>query len=105
MDMEESTNMAHRSKQHSTAGGSLWEKGYRLTLAEIEVEDMASGGERRTLYWQDLDHAPDFPVLSSYLNDWRATHLKTNVCSVRVATYDAITPEQLSLARFSLAVH
>jgi uncharacterized protein Usg len=91
--------------EKSKSANSLWEKGYRLTLAEIEVEDMALGGERRTLYWQDLDHAPDFPVLCSYLEDWRAGHVQSNVHSVRVATYDAMTPEQLSQARFSLSVH
>ncbi len=103
MEPEVSTNMARVNKDKIAT--SLWDKGYRLTLAEIEVEDMTRGSERRTLFWQDLDHAPDFPVLSSYLEDWRATHAQTKVCSVRVATYDAITPEQLSLARFSLSVH
>jgi uncharacterized protein Usg len=98
-----STYMAHVAKDK--LANSLWDKGYRLTLAEIEVEDMTLGNERRTLFWQDLDHAPDFPVLCSYLEDWRCTHLNSKVCSVRVATYDAITPEQLSLARFSLSVH
>jgi uncharacterized protein Usg len=95
--------MAHVAKDKSA--NSLWDKGYRLTLAEIEVEDTTLGRERRTLFWQDLDHAPDFPVLSSYLKDWRATHFESVVHSVRVATYDAITPEQLALARFSLSVH
>jgi uncharacterized protein Usg len=95
--------MAQTQKHKSTA--SLWDKGYRLTLAEIEVESAGPGGERQTLYWQDLDHAPDFPVLSCYLEDWRATHLTASITSVRVATYDAITPEQLSRARFSLSVH
>jgi uncharacterized protein Usg len=103
MEAELSTIMAQAQKLKSSA--SLWDKGYRLTLAEIEVESAGSGAERQTLYWQDLDHAPDFPVLSSYLEDWRATHIKASICSVRVATYDAITPEHLSRARFSLSVH
>jgi uncharacterized protein Usg len=103
MQAEVSTIMAQAQKHKSAA--SLWDKGYRLTLAEIEVESTSPDGERKTLYWQDLDHAPDFPVLCSYLEDWRASHQKTKICSVRVATYDAITPEQLSQARFSLSVH
>ncbi len=103
MEAEVSTNMAQVQKLK--AATSLWDKGYRLTLAEIEVESSSQDGARKTLYWQDLDHAPDFPVLCSYLEDWRATHLKASICSVRVATYDAITPEQLAQARFSLSVH
>lgn len=103
MEAEVSTNMARVAKHKIS--DTLWDKGYRFTLAEIEVEDMTVGAERRTLFWQDLDHAPDFPVLSSYLEDWRASHLNSKVCSVRVATYDAITPEQLGHACFSLSVH
>ena len=83
---------------------SLWEKGYRLTLAEIEVAD-SGVADPRTLYWQDIDHAPDFPVLSSFLEQWRAENGKSTLCSVKVATYDGISPDDLNRAQISLLVH
>jgi uncharacterized protein Usg len=78
--------------------------GYRLTLAEIEISDVDLSGQR-TIYWQDIDHAPDFPVLSSFLEQWRAENRKSTLCSVKVATYDGVLPEDLSRAQISLSVH
>lgn len=94
--------MAHSGKDKLTP--SLWEKGYRLTLAEIEVSD-SDCPDQRTLYWQDIDHAPDFPVLTSFLEQWRAENGKSTLCSVKVATYDGISPADLSSAHISLMVH
>ncbi len=83
---------------------SLWDLGYRMTSAEIEVESLLIPGLCRTLLWQDLDQAPYFPVLCGYLNHWKGCNTG-HLCSVQVATYDAITPDDLSHLRISMQIH
>ncbi len=46
---------------------SLWDLGYRMTSAEIEIENPLIPGLSCTFLWQDIDQAPHFPVLRSYL--------------------------------------
>lgn len=75
-----------------------------MTLAEIEVEDPHMPGCSRVMYWQDVDQAPFFPVLSSYLQQWQAEH-HCRFSSVEVASYDGITPDDLGHLHISLAIH
>lgn len=83
---------------------SLWELGYRMTTAEIEVESLSVPGLSHTLVWQDLDQAPNFPVLCSYLNYWKICN-SGKFASVQVATYDGVTPDDLHHLHISLEVH
>lgn len=82
----------------------LWYRGYRLTSAEIDIEKRSEPGRVQTLYGQELDLAPAFPVLHAYVES-----LKSNpdyrVVDVRVLTIEGITPDQLSRQSISLAVH
>jgi uncharacterized protein Usg len=88
---------------------TLWEKGYRLTFAEIEVSDPpvceGQAGYTRTLLWQDLDVAPNFPVLSSFLEDWRIGHTSSEVASVKIAVLEGVEPDDLAQQQFSLGIH
>lgn len=83
---------------------NLWEQGYRMTMAEIEIEDPQMPGCSRVMHWRDVDQAPYFPVLSSYLLQWQAEH-QCRFASVEVASYDGITPDDLDHLHISLTVH
>lgn len=83
---------------------SLWEQGYRLTYAEIEVVSCAEPDRVRVLLWEDLDQAPHFPVLTSFIETWREQN-HARLTSLKVTTLDAITPDMLALRARSLAVH
>jgi uncharacterized protein Usg len=82
----------------------LWSLGYRLTFAEIEVVSTSDPGHVRTLLWEDLDRAPSFPVLTSFIESWRAESDLT-LTSLKVTTLDGVTPDQLALRAHSLAMH
>jgi uncharacterized protein Usg len=83
---------------------SLWDRGYRLCFAEIEVADADQPDSARLLLWQDIDLAPDFPNLVAFLDDWRSRHPGT-ISSVKVATFDDVMPDMLELRGRSLAIH
>lgn len=92
--------MPHKHK----AVSNLWDRGYRWTFAEIEISDQDHAANR-TVVWQDVDHAPDFPVLSSFLEQWRQENRCATLCSVKVSTFDGVSPEDLTRAQISLSLH
>jgi uncharacterized protein Usg len=59
-------------------------KDYRLTTAEILYRMPDHPGLLQSFIWQELDLAPDFPVLRRFLAFWRR-ELDGPVHSVRVA--------------------
>jgi len=82
----------------------LWDMGYRLTYAEIDVVDPDAPHQHRVVHWRDLDHAPDFPVLNGLLTTWQ----RDGVCtpqSIRIATLEASTPAELIELGYSLQLH
>ncbi|HEY4545822.1 MAG TPA: hypothetical protein VIG90_05290 [Pedomonas sp.] len=81
----------------------LWYRGYRLTSAEIDVELPGNPGKTETLYGQELDLAPEFPVLHAYVENLKASG--HTVLEVRVITIDGVKPDQLSRQSISLAIH
>jgi uncharacterized protein Usg len=87
---------------------TLWDMGYRMTFAEIEVSDerlCAQAPEvTRTLLWQDLDQAPNFPVLNSYLDHWR-TQQSGVIASIKIAVMDGVDPDMLATQSISLGIH
>lgn len=88
----------------SDASQELWDLGYRMTYAEIEIEQPHHTGLAQKFSWQDLDQAPDYPVLTTFLQSWQ----KENACelaSIRVATVKEVTPEVLAHQGISLAIH
>lgn len=81
----------------------LWYRGYRLTSAEIDIESIENPGKIETLYGQELDLAPEFPVLHAYVDSLKRSGRK--VLEVRVIPIDGVKPDQLSRQSISLAVH
>jgi len=86
------------------ASHNLWALGYRLTYAEIEVENESNPGTMKTILWQELDRAPDYPVLSSYLTQWQSSN-EAKLSSVRVMTLHDVTQDDLLHKAISLSVH
>ena len=66
-------------------------KDYRLTTAEILYRIPDHPGILQSFVWQDLDIAPDFPVLRKFLDFWHR-ELDGPVHSVRVSSAGIIKP-------------
>lgn len=81
----------------------LWHRGYRLTAAEIDVESPEDPEKIETLYGQELDLSPAFPVLHAYVESLERSGRK--VLEVRVLTMEDVHPDQLSRQNISLAIH
>ncbi|NCN52277.1 hypothetical protein GW943_00480 [Candidatus Parcubacteria bacterium] len=69
-------------------------RGHRLTTAEI-LYRMPDNLDLLQMYvWQDLDIAPDFPVLRDFLHFWE-DNLDGPLHAVRVASVGIIKPAEL----------
>ena len=66
-------------------------KDYRLTTAEILYRMPDHPEILQTFVWQDMDLAPEFPVLRKFLDFW-SRELDGPVHSVRVASARLIKP-------------
>jgi uncharacterized protein Usg len=64
---------------------------YRLTTAEILYHLPDHPRLLQSYIWQELDIAPQFPVLRKFLEFWN-TNLEGKLHSVRVAAAEIITP-------------
>jgi uncharacterized protein Usg len=60
---------------------------YRLTTAEILYHMPDHPSVLQTFIWQDLDIAPQYPMLNKFLDFWRK-EIEGSLHSVRVATAD-----------------
>ena len=77
---------------------------YRLTTAEILYHLPDHPGLLQTYIWQDLDLAPQFPVLKKFLDFW-ARELDGKLHSIRVANGKLIPPTRMSHANHLLTLH
>ena len=91
------------SSSTSMARHDMWDEGYRLTVAEIQLRP-CNGGEDRNLVWQDIDRSPDFPVLSAFLRDL-PVKAGCTVASTTVRIMDSVTPEDLVAQSISMGRH
>lgn len=66
-------------------------KDYRLTTAEILYRMPDHPNVLQSYIWQDLDIAPQYPVLNKFLDFWKR-ELEGPVHSVRVASSKLISP-------------
>ncbi|MBV9247822.1 MAG: Usg family protein [Acetobacteraceae bacterium] len=66
-------------------------KDYRLITAEILYSMPDHPGILQSYIWQDLDIAPDYPVLRKFLEFWKR-ELDGPVRSVRVASSNLVKP-------------
>jgi uncharacterized protein Usg len=79
-------------------------KNYRLTTAEILYCLPDHPGILQSFVWQDLDIAPDYPVLQKFLDFWRR-ELDGKLHSVRVASAALIKPPSVRHRRAVLRLH
>ncbi len=77
--------------------------GYRLTTAEITYRLPDHPALVQEYVWQELDLAPDFPVLQKFLDFW-VRQLEGPLVKVTVASSMLLKPQEFRLAdgRFSL---
>jgi uncharacterized protein Usg len=67
---------------------------YRLTTAEIIYHLPDHPVLLQSYIWQDLDIAPQFPVLKKFLDFWE-DNLDGKLHAVKVGHYPLITPGEL----------
>lgn len=77
---------------------------YRLTTAEITYHLPDYPELLQHYIWQDLDLAPDFPVLTKFLDFWER-ELDGRLHSVKVASASLIQPAEYRFAEASLRLH
>lgn len=83
---------------------ALWLKGYRLTTAEIIYHMPDYPDLLQTYVWQEMDLAPQFPVLCRFLEFWDR-ELEGKLHQVRVAASELIAPPGLAHVDVSLTLH
>ncbi len=79
-------------------------RGYRLTTAEILYRLPDHPVMLQSFIWQDLDLAPQFPMLKKFLHFWE-TNLDGKLHSVRVASRGLIADSELKLVGREFALH
>ena len=83
---------------------ALQMKDYRLTTAEILYHLPDHPGLLQTFVWQDLDIAPEYPVLNKFLVFWQK-ELDGPLHSVRVGSAKLITPGEMRHAGAVFRLH
>ncbi len=79
-------------------------RSYRLTTAEILYHLPDHPALLQSFVWQQLDIAPEFPVLRRFLDFW-TRNIEGKLHSVKVAHAELITPGMLRHANVSLQLH
>ncbi len=79
-------------------------KDYRLTTAEILYRMPDHPGLLQTYVWQELDIAPEFPVLHKFLDFWQR-QIEGELHSVRVGSVGLIQPASLRTPGVLLRLH
>lgn len=79
-------------------------KDYRLTTAEILYHLPDHPALLQSYVWQDLDLAPEFPVLRRFLDFWSRT-LDGKLHSVKVASAQLVRPAEFRMTGTYLTLH
>ena len=69
-------------------------KNYRLTTAEILYHMPDHPAVLQSFIWQELDLAPEYPVLRKFLAFWER-EVEGRLHSVRVGSTSVVTPGEL----------
>src|SRR5260370_6649255 len=77
---------------------------YRLTTAEILYRLPDHPSLLQSFVWQNMDIAPDFPVLHRFLVFWER-NIEGRLHSVKVASAKLITPGEFRMASASFSLH
>jgi uncharacterized protein Usg len=78
-------------------------EGYRLTTAEILYHLPDHPHLVQSFIWQELDIAPQFPVLRRFLDFWEQ-NIEGKLHSVKVAQASLIAPPKLRYAAASFSL-
>lgn len=73
--------------------------GYSLTTAEILYRLPDHPAILQSYVWQDYDHAPDFPILETFLEFWRR-EIEGRLHSVHVSYRKMMSPTDVRLISF-----
>jgi uncharacterized protein Usg len=76
---------------------------YRLTTAEILYRMPDHPAMLQSYIWQELDIAPAFPVLHTFLDFWQR-EIEGRLHSVRVGSLDLIRPPSIRCASVALTL-
>lgn len=79
-------------------------EGYRLTTAEITYHRPDHPGVLQGFVWQEMDLAPKFPELTSFLDFWE-TEIEGKLHSVLVASSQLIKPAEFKWVDSALRLH
>jgi uncharacterized protein Usg len=77
---------------------------YRLTTAEIIYRLPDHPDLLQSYIWQEMDLAPDYPVLRRFLDFWER-EIEGRLHMVRVASRGIIGPAESGHARLELRLH
>jgi uncharacterized protein Usg len=77
---------------------------YHLTTAEILYHLPDHPSVLQSFVWQNMDIAPEFPVLHRFLEFW-AGNIEGKLHSVKVASTALITQAELRHANASFSLH
>ena len=77
---------------------------YRLTTAEILYRLPDHPAVLQSYVWQDLDLAPQFPVLRKFLDFW-TREIEGKLYEVRVASAGLIKPAEIRANAALLTLH
>jgi uncharacterized protein Usg len=77
---------------------------YRLTTAEIFYHLPDHPSLLQTYIWQELDLAPQFPVLNRFLNFWQK-EIEGKLHSVKIASTKLIVPTQFVFCKGQFTIH
>jgi uncharacterized protein Usg len=77
---------------------------YRLTTAEILYHLPDHPNLLQSYIWQDLDIAPNYPVLHKFLDFWQR-EIEGSLHSVRVASAELINPGRMRHADALMNLH
>ncbi len=79
-------------------------KDYRLTTAEILYHLPDHPALLQSYIWQDLDIAPEYPVLHKFIEFWRR-EIEGSLHSVRVASCKLVHPGHMRHASALMRLH
>ncbi|WP_428375805.1 usg protein [Lichenicoccus sp.] len=85
-------------------GLALQLKDYRLTTAEILYRLPDHPAVLQSYIWQELDLAPQFPILRRFLDFWRR-EIEGKLHSVRVGSVTVIKAPEVRLAGSVFTLH
>ena len=84
---------------HDASGFQRQLQGYRLTTAEILYHLPDHPAVLQSFVWQELDTAPEFPVLQRFLEFW-AREIEGRIHSVRVGACELVSAAEVQHLRY-----